>query len=62
MRNEGRKEGERRGGGRTSSGHSTDSFRQISLSRKEVELTSSGLNRNLEQREVMGSMILHPPR
>lgn len=47
---------------RTSSLQSTFSLRQISLRRNSVLLTSSGLKRNFEQREVMGSMMLGFPR
>jgi hypothetical protein len=43
---------------RTSSGQSTFSARQISRNRAAVELVSSGLNRNFEHLDVIGSMIL----
>lgn len=46
-------------GALTSSGQSTFSLTQISRRRPSVLLTSNGLNLNLEQRDVMGSMILY---
>ena len=44
----------------TVSSQTTSSFSQMYCSRCRVFVMSSDLNRNLEQREVIGSMILRP--